>query len=77
MTGVIKRLVTDHETGKPKGFGFIRADGEPTEYFFHHSSLEQTTRRWEELREGDRVAFSPIAGPVGKGPRAIEVRVIT
>jgi cold shock CspA family protein len=72
MTGVIKRLVTDQETGASRGFGFIRAGG--VEYFVHRSGLEQTTKRWDELREGDRVEFTPIEGD--KGPRAIEVRVL-
>jgi CspA family cold shock protein len=73
MRGVIKRLVTDKDTGQSRGFGFIRAsDG--TEHFLHRSGLERTTKPWEDLREGDAVEFTPIDGP--KGPRAIEVRVV-
>ena len=72
MNGVIKRLVTDPETGQSRGFGFIRADG--IEYFVHRSAMEQTTKRWDELREGDRVEFTAIEGD--KGMRAIEVRVV-
>ena len=73
MTGVIKRLMKDPDTGQSRGFGFIRAsDG--TEHFFHRSGVEQTTKRWDELREGDRVEFTPITGD--KGPRAVDVRVV-
>jgi CspA family cold shock protein len=63
MKGTIKRL-TD------KGFGFIAAsDG--TEYFFHRSAC--TGARFEDLREGQAVAFERGQGP--KGPRAENVRV--
>ena len=56
--GTIKRI-TD------KGFGFIAAsDG--TEYFFHQGT------RFDELREGQRVTFTPGQGP--KGPRAESVK---
>ena len=58
QNGTIKRI-TD------KGFGFIAAsDG--TEYFFHQSAVTGT--RFDELREGQRVTFTPGQGP--KGPRA-------
>jgi CspA family cold shock protein len=60
--GTIKRI-TD------KGFGFIAAsDG--TEYFFHQSAVTGT--RFDELREGQRVTFTPVQGP--KGPRAEGVK---
>lgn len=72
MNGVIERLVKDPDTGQSRGYGFIRADG--IEYFVHRSGLEQTTKPWDDLREGDRVEFTPIEGD--KGPRAIEVRVV-
>jgi CspA family cold shock protein len=63
MNGTIKRL-TD------KGFGFIAAsDG--TEYFFHRSACSGS--RFEDLREGQAVAFERGQGP--KGPRAENVRV--
>jgi cold shock CspA family protein len=72
MTGTIKRLMVDPETGRSRGYGFIKAQG--IEYFFHHTGLQQTTKAWHELREGDRVEFTVIPGE--KGPRAIEVRVL-
>jgi CspA family cold shock protein len=59
-TGTIKRL-TD------KGFGFIAA-GDGAEYFFHQSAVQG---RFDDLREGQTVTFTPGQGP--KGPRAENV----
>ncbi len=64
MTGTIKRLVSD------KGFGFIAAEGGDAEYFFHQSAC--TGIPFDELREGQTVAFEMGRGP--KGPRAENVR---
>jgi len=65
QNGTIKRLVTD------KGFGFVAADGEEVEYFFHQSGC--TGVSFDELREGQAVVFDPGQGP--KGPRAENVRL--
>jgi len=62
--GKIKRL-TD------KGFGFIDT-GTGKDMFFHMSNLEGV--RYEDLREGQRVSYTPGQGP--KGPRAENVRVL-
>ncbi len=62
--GTIKRL-TD------KGFGFISNDS-GTDLFFHMSSVQGV--RFEELQEGQKVAFEEGRGP--KGPRAENVRPI-
>jgi CspA family cold shock protein len=64
MTGVIKRLMTD------KGFGFIREEDTNFEYFFHRSSVKD--RGFDQLAEGDRVAFEEDDDH-GKGPRAANV----
>ena len=62
--GTIKRLVSD------KGFGFILAsDG--NEYFFHSSACSHP---FDELREGQAVAFERGQGP--KGPRGENVRLV-
>ena len=61
--GTIKKL-TD------KGFGFI-ATGTGEDMFFHSSSVEGAS--YEQLREGQRVAYDIGQGP--KGPRAENVRV--
>jgi CspA family cold shock protein len=62
--GKIKRLTE-------KGFGFIET-GTDKDMFFHTSSVEGV--RFEDLREGQRVSYTPGHGP--KGPRAENVRVI-
>lgn len=64
MEGTIKRI-TD------KGFGFI-SDGGHSDMFFHSSSVEGGS--FDDLREGQRVAFEVGQGP--KGPRAERVRVV-
>jgi CspA family cold shock protein len=62
--GTIKRI-TD------KGFGFID-NGTRQDMFFHSSAVEGVS--FEELREGQRVAYNVGEGP--KGPRAENVRVL-
>lgn len=62
MNGTIKRL-TD------KGFGFITAEGDDKDIFFHNSSLVGVT--FEELQEGDAITFETEDSE--KGPRAINV----
>lgn len=74
MTGTIKTLPKDKETGQSKGYGFIRGD-DGIEYFLHRSGLERTTCAWADVQEGFAVDFTPIEGVQGKGPRAIECRV--
>jgi CspA family cold shock protein len=63
MTGTIARL-TD------KGFGFIAAEGQEKELFFHSSALDGVT--FDELKEGDAVTFDTEDSD--KGPRAINVK---
>jgi len=60
-TGTIKRIVRD------RGFGFIQADGETEEVFFHKSSVEQPT--FDELNEGQKVSFDAEKDP-GKPDRS-------
>jgi CspA family cold shock protein len=62
--GTIKRI-TD------KGFGFID-DGTGKDMFFHSSNLEGVS--YDQLREGQRVAYEVGQGP--KGPRAENVRIV-
>lgn len=63
MEGEIKR-VTD------KGFGFIGADGQDKDVFFHSSALVDLS--FDELRVGDRVTFDIEQSD--RGPRAANVR---
>jgi CspA family cold shock protein len=62
--GTIKRL-TD------KGFGFISNES-GKDLFFHMSALNGVG--YNDLREGQKVAFDESNGP--KGPRAENVRVL-
>ena len=52
-----------------RGFGFIRTS-RGDDLFFHMSAVQGV--RFEELREGQKVAFEEGQGP--KGPRAENVR---
>lgn len=63
MNGIIKKL-TD------KGFGFIAAEGQAKDLFFHAKSLVDVT--YEELREGDAVTFEVEES--AKGPSAVNVK---
>ena len=63
MTGTIKKL-TD------KGFGFIEAEGEEKDVFFHSESLVDV--QYDELQEGDAVSFEMEDTP--KGPAAVDVK---
>jgi len=75
MNGRVAKIPIDPETNSRRGFGFIvGADG--ARYFFHASAMQMTGRLFAEVREGNEVTFTPIDGPQGKGPRAIEVRVL-
>jgi len=63
MTGTIKTL-TD------KGFGFITAEGQEKDLFFHSNALVGV--QFSELREGDAVSFETEMSP--KGINAIDVK---
>ena len=63
MNGTIKKL-TD------KGFGFITADGQAKDLFFHSKSLVDI--QFSDLHEGDAVTFDVEDSP--KGPNAVNVK---
>ncbi|HZJ40676.1 MAG TPA: cold shock domain-containing protein [Candidatus Saccharimonadales bacterium] len=63
MTGTIKTL-TD------KGFGFITAEGQEKDLFFHSNALVGV--QFSELREGDAVSFETEMSP--KGMNAVDVK---
>ena len=63
MTGTIKKL-TD------KGFGFIEAEDQEKDIFFHTESLVDV--QYDELSEGDTVSFEIEDTP--KGPAATNVK---
>lgn len=63
MEGIIKRL-TD------RGFGFISAEGQEKDLFFHSESLVDV--QFDDLREGEKVSFEIKNGE--KGPAAVDVK---
>jgi len=65
MNGVIKKK-TD------KGFGFITAEGQEKDLFFHSNSLVDVT--FDEIQEGDNVSFEVEDSP--KGPNAVNVKKV-
>lgn len=65
IKGKIIRLISD------KGFGFIRADSDSKEYFFHQSGMREDFSR---LQEGQAVEFEATQGP--KGPRAEQISLV-
>lgn len=62
MTGKVKTHMVD------KGYGFIKADEDGSEYFFHISNCESN---FTELKPGRRVQFESV--PSAKGKRAENV----
>jgi len=66
LKGKIKRVIQE------RGFGFISAE-DGTEVFFHRSALQDID--FDTLEEGNSVEFDLEEGH--KGPRAVNVRVIT
>ncbi len=63
MQGTIKKL-TD------KGFGFISAEGQEKDLFFHSKSLVGV--EYNDLREGDVVSYDVEQSE--KGPNAVNVQ---
>ncbi|KAA0205737.1 cold shock domain-containing protein [Candidatus Uhrbacteria bacterium] len=63
MNGIIKKL-TD------RGFGFIGAEGQEKDLFFHGKSLVGV--QFDDLREGDAVTFEIEQSD--KGPNAVNVQ---
>lgn len=75
MRGVIKRIPVDRETGARRGFLFIRPDGAEVDVFGHASAFQATSpKRFDDVREGDRVEYTEIEGD--RGPKAIEIRTL-
>lgn len=58
------------------GWGFISSkEIKFTRIFFHWTSLRQDTKKFDQLKNGDRVEFTPIEVE-GKGTRAIKIKVL-
>jgi cold shock CspA family protein len=59
------------------GWGFISSkDIKFTRIFFHWTSLKQTTLKFQELKSGMKVEFTPVEIE-GKGWRAIKIEVLS
>jgi len=59
-----------------QGWGFISSkDIKFTRIFFHWTSLKQDTLKFQELKNGMKVEFTPVEVE-NKGWRAIKIRVI-
>ena len=59
-----------------EGWGFISSkEIRFTRIFFHWTSLRQDTPKFDKLKNGMRVEFTPIEVE-GKGTRAIKIKVI-
>lgn len=56
-----------------KGFGFITVEGKKQKLFFHVNEVKDT--RFDELQEGDTVAFSGV-GKSDKGEFARGVTLV-
>lgn len=67
MTGAVRKLSKD-------GYGFIAAD-DGQDYFFHWSACDVSSKDFRALIVRERVSFVLTSSP--KGPRAIQVRVIS
>jgi cold shock CspA family protein len=69
---VIGKLIKVSEDG----WGFISSrDIKFTRIFFHWTSLKQDTLKFQELKNGMKVEFTPVEVE-GKGWRAIKIRVV-
>lgn len=68
-TGVVKFF------NATKGFGFIKPDGGEADVFVHISAVERSGLT--SLTDGQRVSFDTQPDPKGKGPKAVNLKVIT
>ncbi|MCB9805567.1 cold shock domain-containing protein [Candidatus Nomurabacteria bacterium] len=65
VTGTIAKVM-------PKGYGFIKAEGQEKELFFHANELQNVS--FDDLKEGDQVNFEIADGQ--KGPQAVKISKI-
>jgi CspA family cold shock protein len=67
LTGTVKFFNTT------KGFGFITPDGGGKDVFVHISAIEASGLR--TLVDGQKVTFDTEPDRMGKGPKAVNLRV--
>lgn len=53
-----------------RGYGFISREGEEKDLFFHANELEGV--EFNDLREGDKVAFELADGPKGQNATGVK-----
>lgn len=58
-----------------KGFGFITPDDGAKDIFVHISALQASGV--ETLREGQKVSFDTEPDRSGKGPRAVNIHLVS
>ena len=64
-TGTVKKVVSE------RGFGFITADDDGKDYFFHRSVLAPSLD-FDQLAGGEMVRFEIEQDPKGPRARAVE-----
>ena len=57
-----------------KGYGFIRPDAGGPDIFVHITAVEQAGLK--SLNEGQKVAFEIEPDKKGKGPKAVDLRIL-
>lgn len=71
-----KRIIGKIIKVSDEGWGFVSSkDIKFTRIFFHWTSLKQDTLKFQELKNGMKVEFTPVEVE-GKGWRAIKIRVV-
>ncbi|MER2533751.1 MAG: cold-shock protein [Rhizobiaceae bacterium] len=68
QTGIVKFFNTT------KGFGFIKPDGDAKDVFVHISAVESSGLR--TLIDGQKVSFDVEPDRMGKGPKAVNLRIL-
>jgi len=68
-TGTVKFFNAD------KGFGFISPDSGGPDIFLHISALQASGI--QSLRDGQKVLFDTEPDKRGKGPRAVNIELVT
>lgn len=69
VQGTIRRLMLD------RGFGFVQAEGQKQDLFFHRSSVQKVA--FEDLKEGDYVEFDVQRDELRDRNSAINIRLAT
>ncbi len=57
-----------------KGFGFIKPDEGGADVFVHISAVERAGL--PPLEEGQKILFQTLPDPKGKGPKAVNLKMV-